>query len=214
MKLFDSFVNKFFNSEEKTIVEKFIEIVEIGIKTNEKIPRLFDSNASIDEIRKLERQSDRKAFEIYNIIISGAIAPNLIDILLEFVNIEDNIIDTLYNLAREILRYKVKNIEIQKYIKDSVLQGTVLIGKTLLLLHEMEKLDDLYAIKKIRAKIQKNEQLGDKLKDSIFDFAYEQKVDFKTFYHLLEIGHKLDDVLDSCEDSSDAFMTFMSSLVT
>lgn len=214
MKLFDSFVNKFFNSEEKTIVEKFIEIVKIGIKTNEKIPRLFDSNASIDEIRKLERQSDRKAFEIYNIIISGAIAPNLIDILLEFVNIEDNIIDTLYNLAREILRYKVKNIEIQKYIKDSVLQGTVLIGKTLLLLHEMEKLDDLYAIKKIRAKIQKNEQLGDKLKDSIFDFAYEQKVDFKTFYHLLEIGHKLDDVLDSCEDSSDAFMTFMSSLVT
>ncbi len=214
MKLFDSFVNKFFNSEEKTIVEKFIEIVEIGIKTNEKIPKLFDSNASIDEIRKLERQSDRKAFEIYNIIISGAIAPNLIDILLEFVNIEDNIIDTLYNLAREILRYKVKNIEIQKYIKDSVLQGTVLIGKTLLLLHEMEKLDDLYAIKKIRAKIQKNEQLGDKLKDSIFDFAYEQKVDFKTFYHLLEIGHKLDDVLDSCEDSSDAFMTFMSSLVT
>ncbi len=214
MKLFDSFVNKFFNSEEKTIVEKFIEIVKIGIKTNEKIPKLFDSNASIDEIRKLERQSDRKAFEIYNIIISGAIAPNLIDILLEFVNIEDNIIDTLYNLAREILRYKVKNIEIQKYIKDSVLQGTVLIGKTLLLLHEMEKLDDLYAIKKIRAKIQKNEQLGDKLKDSIFDFAYEQKVDFKTFYHLLEIGHKLDDVLDSCEDSSDAFMTFMSSLVT
>lgn len=214
MKLFDRFVNKFFNSEEKKIVEKFIEIVEIGIKTNEKIPELFDSDASIDEIRKLERQSDKKAFEIYNIIISGAIAPNLIDILLEFVNIEDNIIDTLYNLAREILRYKTRNAIIQKYIKNSVLQGTILISKTLQLLHEMEKLDDLYAIKKIRAKIQKNEQLGDKLKDSIFDFAYEQKVDFKTFYHLLEIGHKLDDVLDSCEDSSDAFMTFMSSLVT
>ncbi|MCL5105891.1 MAG: DUF47 family protein [Candidatus Marsarchaeota archaeon] len=210
MKLFGGL----FNLGEQDIIKNYIEIIDIGIKANRKVPELFKDPTVIDEIRKLERESDSKAFKIYNIIISGAISPNLIDILLDFVNLEDNIIDMIYNLSRELLRYKDKDSRIKVYIEKSVLQGTALIEKTLYLLRDMEQLDDLDKIKKIRAKIQKNEQLGDRLKDSIFDFAYDQNVNFKTFYHLLEVGHKLDDVLDSCEDSSDAFMTFMSSLIT
>jgi hypothetical protein len=209
-----SFFDKIMNSGEEKLLVKFREIITIGLKSNKELEKLFDKKATIDHIRKLERESDDIAFEIYNIIISGAIAPNLIDIFLDFVNTEDNIIDTIYNLARELLRYDPKDKKIKKYIRDSIRQSISLTENTLNLLFEMETLADIEKIKRIRRKIQENEQLGDRLKDSMIDLAYKEKMDFKTFYHLLEVAHKIDDVLDSCEDSSDAFMTLMSSLIS
>ena len=210
MKFFDTLMN---SGEEKLLVN-FKEIINIGIKANAELAGLFAHSATIANIKELERKSDQISFNIYNTVISGAITPNLIDIFLDFANIEDNIIDALYNLSREILRYDTKNKKIRKYIEESVMQGTHLIDATLKLLFEMENTNNIENIKTLRKKIEKNEQIGDRLKDSMIDLAYTDKMDFKTFYHLLEIAHKIDDILDSCEDSSDAFMTLMSSLIS
>ncbi len=210
MKFFDTLMN---SGEEKLLVN-FKEIINIGIKANAELAGLFAHSATIANIKELERKSDQISFNIYNTVISGAITPNLIDIFLDFANIEDNIIDALYNLSREILRYNTKNKKIRKYIEESVMQGTHLIDATLKLLFEMENTNNIENIKTLRKKIEKNEQNGDRLKDSMIDLAYTDKMDFKTFYHLLEIAHKIDDILDSCEDSSDAFMTLMSSLIS
>ncbi len=82
------------------------------------------------------------------------------------------------------------------------------------MLRKMQASDDLAEIKRLRKEIEGYEEKGDEIKDNLFDFAYNAKIGFRSFYHLFEVAHQADDMLDNCEDSSDIYLTIMSSIIS
>ncbi len=199
--------------EEKLIL-KFNNIVEIGLDAIGALERLIGKGGNIDRIRALEKESDEVAFEITENITSGAIAPNLIDNMLELVDKEDNIIDCTYNLAREFLRYKIKDRKLDKKIRAKLVEMLGLANNALLVMKKMHKSSRIDEVSRYRKEIERLEEEGDEIKDRLFDDVYKEKMDFKTFYHIIELVHQADDILDNCEDSSDIFMTVMSSIIS
>jgi len=200
-------------SEEKVML-KFNKIVGMGLETSKALARLIEKDSKIDEIRGLEKESDNAAFEIANFITSGGIAPNLIDNFLELVDKEDNIIDSMYNLARELHRYKIKNRKLDRDVRGRLLEMNKLASKALNIMEKMHKSDSIDKIRKYRMEIEVLEEEGDDIKDGLFDIAYSEELNFKTFYHITELAHQADDMLDNCEDSADIFFTIMSSMVS
>ncbi|MGC8662563.1 MAG: DUF47 domain-containing protein [Candidatus Micrarchaeia archaeon] len=209
-----NFVESVLEGGEQKIILKFNDIVRIGIKASEALEELIASGGDIKKIRALEKDSDDIAFEITKDITSGAIAPNLIDNMLDLVNKEDNIIDCEYNLARELLRYNINNRRLDKKIKLKLIEMTRLARSALLIMEKMHKSDKINEISTYRKEIEKLEEAGDEIKDGLFDDVYKEKLDFKTFYHIMELAHQADDILDNCEDSSDIFLTIMSSIIS
>jgi uncharacterized protein Yka (UPF0111/DUF47 family) len=208
------FIERILQGGEKEILEKLNQMADIGIEASKFIDELILKGGTIEKIKDLEKRSDNVAFEITNMITSGGIAPNLIDNLLELVNKEDNIIDSMYNLARELLRYNIHNKELDKYVKERLLKMNSFAKEALSTMKKMHVSDRLSEIRKFRRKIEELEEEGDEIKDGLFDIAYIKKIDYKTFYHIIELAHKADDMLDNCEDSSDIFLTVMSSIVS
>jgi len=199
---------------ERSVVAKFNAIIEIGLKASNELDTLIKNGGGIESIKELEKRSDIVAFNITNMITSGGIAPNLIDNMLELAEKEDNIIDSMYNLARELLRYNVKGKRLSHAIKEGLERINKLAYKALLIMEKMHNSDSLEEIKRFRSSIEKLEEEGDEIKDSFFDLAYRKGSDFKTFYHIIELFHKADDMLDNCEDSSDIYLTIMSSIIS
>ncbi|MGC8647598.1 MAG: DUF47 domain-containing protein [Candidatus Micrarchaeia archaeon] len=199
---------------ERSVVAKFNAIIEIGLKASNELDTLIKNGGGIEGIKQLEKRSDIVAFNITNMITSGGVAPNLIDNMLELAEKEDNIIDSMYNLARELLRYNVKGKRLSHVIKEGLERINKLTYKALLIMKKMHNSDSLEEIKRFRSSIEKLEEEGDEIKDSFFDLAYRKSSDFKTFYHIIELFHKADDMLDNCEDSSDIYLTIMSSIIS
>ncbi len=82
-------------------------------------------------------------------------------------------------------------------------------------LEKMQSSGVLEDIKKFRIEIENYERLGDDIKDKLIDLEYNnESLNFKDFHFINEVAHKMDDALDSCEDSSDEFLAIMSSITT
>ncbi len=209
MKLFS-----FLDTNEKKIIESYIPILKVAKKANSMIPELISNFNILVNIHNLEKRADTISFEIKNEITKGAIAPNLIDDLLELVDKEDDIVDSIYNLAREIVRYKIKRDYTRNFVNKKVEEISTLANLALDELIKMHKESDIENMKRIRKKIQELEQKGDYIKDFLLDYSYNNARTFKSFYHMNELAHKGDDVLDACEDSSDLLLASINSIIT
>lgn len=207
-------IDKILQGGEEGIIKKFNAIVNIALDTNEKLGKLIEGKCSLEELRNLEKKSDDVAFEITNMVTSGGVAPNLIDDMLALVDKEDSIVDSMYNLAREIGRYKIKNRNANRLMINSLKEMAALARQALLTLRKMQASDNLNEIKRLRKEIETFEEEGDEIKDHLFDFAYGARIGFRSFYHLFEVAHQADDMLDNCEDSSDIYLTIMSSIIS
>lgn len=209
MQLFKSF----FEGNEESILKRCNKIIEIAEEANRELEGAVKAQ-DISAIKNLEKESDNVAFEIAGSVTSGAVAPNLIDDILQLIDKEDSIVDAIYNLARELLRYQAKESEARKRLEKALKEMSGLADSALALLHKMLEGDKLEQIKGLRKEIERLEEKGDEIKDSLFDFAYTSKIGFRTFYHIFEVAHLMDDVLDNCEDASDMYLTIISSLLT
>ncbi|MGC8628750.1 MAG: DUF47 domain-containing protein [Candidatus Micrarchaeia archaeon] len=206
------FLKDFFEGGDEGIIKRCNVIVELAIKANREILNTLNTK-DISKIRDIEKNSDNVVFNISNLVTSGGIAPNLIDDLLQLIQKEDSIVDSIYNLARELARYSTKNKKATKKLMDTTVSMNRLADSAISMLHKMQESDNIIEIKKLRGEIELLEEKGDELKDALFDFAYKSPIDFKTFYHTFEIAHLLDDILDNCEDASDMYLTIISSLI-
>ena len=74
--------------------------------------------------------------------------------------------------------------------------------------------DDIVKIRAFRREIELLEQDCDDIKDALLDYEYKASMDYKTFLHIQEVAHKADNILDSCEDSADMFLSIMLSIMT
>ena len=200
-------------STEKHIMDMGKEVIDQAVAANKILTKIINGSQDIDELREIERVADKKVFEITYSITAGAIAPNLIDDMIRFVDMEDDIVDTIYNLARAIIRYR-RGRENNPYIKKNLLELSQLINSALVLLYEMHKSDSIITARTLRHKIYELENRGDEIKHAMLDHAFEADVDFRLFYHMQNVAYLADDVLDGCQDASDMIVSILRSIIT
>ncbi len=201
-------------SSEKSIFEKGKRMIDHAVAANNVLIKIIKKSDDLQELRNIEKLADKEVFELSNAVTSGAVAPNLIDDMIRFVNMEDDIVDTMFNLGRAIIRYRGRNKKVDKYIENKMLKLTALMNSALLLLYEMHNIQKLSDASRFRFKIEAVEQEGDVIKDSMLDYAYSTDLDFKAFYHIQNVAYLADDILDNCEDAADMITSIMRSVLT
>lgn len=211
MGLFD----KLFEGGEESIISGSKEIIRIAKDANGELPKLVNgSSKDINPIKTLEKESDRKVFQLQQKITSGAVSPNIIDDMLRLIDLEDSIVDSIYNLARELARYDLPDEKAKVLLQSSLASFVQLVDSALLALEKMTASSNIESIRACRADIEVLEQKGDDIKDSLLDYVYRSSDEFKSFHHINELAHKADDILDDCEDASDMFLSIMSSVIS
>jgi hypothetical protein len=212
---------------EKNIFREIAEILELGVQSNEVMSRMLlkdDERTALAEsmqaVRSLEKQSDDVAFKVSEDITSGAVSPNVLDDLLESVQLADNILDLYYNLSRELgrmskvdvvgcdLSYEAEWTPVLARLLD-------LAGKAILKVKDLLAAPNLDAMMAARKEIEALEEQGDDVKDGGFDKLYgdASKLSYIEFVHYSELLHKLDDILDTCEDLSDQVVSIVNSIM-
>jgi uncharacterized protein Yka (UPF0111/DUF47 family) len=205
--IFDAGEHKFFVRARNVIHHAQTANALLKNVINEKVVDMTD-------LKKIEAASDAEAFDLVNSITSGGVAPNLMDDMLRFVDLEDDIVDTIYNLGRALMRFKSRSASVNRYTKEQLNAANKLIDKALRLLYELHTSDNIATVRRIRREIERVEQDGDEIKDGMIAYAYKSKMDYKSFYNTIELAHMADDILDACEDASDAYTSIMLSILT
>jgi uncharacterized protein Yka (UPF0111/DUF47 family) len=209
-----SIFNKFFEIGEENVFKKAAVLAETAIEANGLLIEFMKTKDNLKEIKAVEQKGDREYFKLVNFITSGAVAPNIIDNMLELMDKEDNMTDAIHNLARELHRYNPKNRKIEKIIQNYIKEITDIVEVALNVLVKMHNQSDINQVIQMRNSIAQFEEKVDDIKDKLIDLAYNTKTDFKTFHQLIEIAHIGDDILDNCQDSSDLILVIMTSILT
>jgi len=173
-----------------------------------------DGGPDVAGIRRLEQQADDEKFRIANVITSGAVAPNALDNLLTLLTRQDDIINAIYNLARELGRYGVRDPAEDRYIRTQVGGVVELVNPALDTLLAMYEQADLAQLRGLRQTIERLEEAGDVIKESMLDRVYAEAATFQSFYHTVQVAYLADNILDGCEDAADTLLTIVSSIVT
>lgn len=206
--------NKFFDSGEHRLVKQCSAVVRMALEANTELrEQIQKGKLDVKRMRELERGADTRVFKLASLITTGAIAPNVIDDFLVFVRKEDDIVDSIFNLSREMDRYTMRP-KLEKRVRGDILKILDLTQLAITELELMLKTDNMKNIARHRSAIERYEETGDDIKDSLFRYAYKTELNFKEFNHIIEAGHKADNILDSAEGVADYFMNIMSSVTT
>ncbi|HKW04086.1 MAG TPA: DUF47 family protein [Nitrososphaerales archaeon] len=200
------------------------EIIELARRANSIAISMFekgnDPNDAIEKekMKDIEKKSDEIAFQVSMSITNGAISSNILDNLLQCVGIADDIVDSYYFLSREIARMDTVELSspegVTSDFNPSLVQLLKLADGAMEILQKLLASSNLQSILELRKAIQALEEEGDNLKDSGFDrlYAVASKMHYLGFNHLSELLHKLDDILDDCEDLSDLVVSIITSI--
>ncbi len=207
-------ISRIFEAGEKKIIDRSVAIIDIALESNRILGDIIKKSERSEAIRSLDNKADSESFALSNLIISGAIAPNLINSMIALVHREEEIVDSIFNLSRHLLRYELKSREYASYMGRSLEEMNLLAGSAIKLLHKMHGTDEIRKLKGLRHRVKALENDGDVIKDAMLDFAYSSKAGFKDFYFIIDAAYLSDDILDSCEDASDIFISIMTSIIT
>ncbi len=173
------------------------------------------------KIRQLEKKGDKLTMGIKTEITQGAINSTLLGHLLSLVDISDDFLDRCLYISREIERmshYLCKNDASRNYVRQHIYPKFVEMLKI-----NIEGLDHLRSMlgeksvsdmREHRIAIQHCEEEVDDLKDNILDGLYVEADNhpYVVFVHVSNTVHRIDDLLDDCEDASDLVITISTSV--
>jgi len=205
---------RLFEGGEESVLKECSKILRIAQEANAALRTFASSTLDMASIRRLEQKADVEKFRIANMITSGAVAPNVLDNMLLLLGHEDDIVNSIYNLARELCRYGTKDEEEARYIRAQVAEVVQLVDSALETLLGMYEQGDVTKLRFLRQTIERLEETGDDVKESMLDLVYARPATFQSFYHIVQTAHLADNVLDGCEDSADALLTIVSSIIT
>ena len=209
------FFGKLFGkSSEEEMMEKSSRIVSHALNANNELKKVISGSGSIASIKKIEEASDSAVFDVSNSITSGGMPPNIIPDLLRFMDFEDNIVDSIFNLSRSYARYRIKNRKMDAYVTRQMVKMCDLSDNAIKVLLKMHKASSVSEVRKLRFEIEKYEQAGDNIKDEMVAYAYNAKMDYQTFNHLLDLAYLSDDVQDNCEDVADRLVSIFASIIS
>jgi hypothetical protein len=216
-------IGAIFSAGEKKTFAQLSEIIELGRRANSIMIEMTAPHASLttqnEDIRVLEKQSDQLSFKMRKEIVGGAVNPNVLNNLLECVDLADSIVDDYFWVSRELNR--ISNVRFDDSssaqaagIGPLLSKSLDLAEKAMVVLLKMLKTSDLTEITELRSDIELLEEEGDNIKDNGFDrlYASAPNMHYLQFTHLSEMLHKFDDILDSCEDLADLFVSITTSI--
>ena len=206
---------------EKNVMNQLVEFTDLGIKASEYLEEMLlidlsKMNELNDKIRDIEKKGDDLTLQIKYDITSGAISSNMMDNLIALVDLCDDILDKSYFISRELRRmnydYKLESKTAYTVMKAGYRTFKEMIGRNkvaLGLVREILESTDTKSMKDIRLKIEVLEEEVDEMKDDLIDEIYRNAGDlpYIVFSHLRDLVHKIDDMLDDCEDISDLVQT-------
>ena len=184
------------------------------LDTNQK--RMLEIN---DKIRLLERKADDYGMQLTHEITSGAISSNLMDNLLNLTDKCDDILDKTHYLSREIKRMNIdyKRTNGTAIIASSYKTFRIMIEKSREAIKSVSAMftdTNMDSLKEERMKIEVLEESVDELKDNLIDYIYRHadEMHFLAYEHLMSLVHKIDDMVDDCEDISDLLLNIILSV--
>jgi len=207
----------FINPTEKVIFKRINEYSNYIITSTNDLMKMLDcSNLEIsqykEKIRKNEMDGDHLTFELKNEITNGAITPNLMDSFNLLIDKCDDILDRLYYMSREILRYQDFLLTSGQDVKEKTCQYYSKLRNMLIYnldaqksIMEMLEQNTIEKMVSLWSRVSGLEEEVDDLKDELLDSLYKEanKLHYLTFLHLAEITHKIDDLLDTSQDIAD-----------
>ncbi len=210
---------------EKMVFQNIAEIIQLGLEARgiiyemlnaDNLPAIIRLN---EQVISLEKQSDVVAFKVSGEITSGAISSNILDNLLECVDMADNILDNFHYIGREIRRTGRLRFEAVELGNFLAFQGQLnelldLSQQAMEALKRLLSSKSIEEMQSIRMEIEGVEENGDNIKDASFDRLYlmAPSMHYLQFMHISELVHKLDDILDSCEDIADLILAISTSI--
>ena len=181
----------------------------------------IEQEESVGKIRAIEKQGDDLTMSLKSDITQGAINSTLLGHLLNLVETCDDILDKTLYLSREIYRmshFLHLNPELAGYVKDGAYTKFSRMldynKKALTNLQNMLNANDLEHLKSERKAIESLEEVVDDIKDDLIDQVYvdAKGLHYLVFTHVMNTVHRIDDLLDDCEDASDLVMTISNSV--
>lgn len=212
---------------EKNIFHDLSRMIELAIEANTLVKEIFkidyDEKAlaeNMHAVRSLEKKSDTLALDLAERITSGAVSPNILDSLLECVHIADDIVDKYYYISRELYRMsksKSANFEVHQEPSWTLVYQSLLnlAEESLLKLQGVLSTAKMSEVLNFRKQIEAIEEQGDDVKDGAFDKLYSAapELHYLHFYHYTELLQRCDDILDSCEDTSNLIVSIITSIL-
>ncbi|WP_393971073.1 DUF47 family protein [Oxyplasma meridianum] len=221
-----NFLKKLLMVGEKNVLFKMTGYIDYAQKAVEVLEKMLqidrvDYDALNNEVRIIEREADILTMEIKHDITSGAISSNLMDNLANLVETCDDILDKSYYISREIRRmgknHNRKDDDSTKMLKTGY---SVFIKMLEISRKSLEDVRSIFLnaesaqLTSHRKNIEKLEEDVDELKDDLIDELYRNadSISFLVFSHVIGVVHKIDDLLDDCEDISDLIMNIETSV--
>lgn len=215
------FLKKIMVVGEKSILQQLTRFTEMGIESATLLKDMLSiddgEKAEINEkIKQIEKDADDFSMSLKQQITGGAISSNLMDNLIMLVETCDDLLDKSYFLSREIKRLHENVHKFDSNARTVLSQGYLvcrdILDSTVTALGDVRILleaKDTRVMDEVRGKIEKTEEKVDDLKDNLIDGLYgvSDTLPYLIFIHLTELVHKLDDMLDDCEDISDLVHT-------
>ncbi|MCL4332168.1 MAG: DUF47 family protein [Candidatus Thermoplasmatota archaeon] len=215
-----SFLKRLLVIGEKQLLEELSSYMDLGTKSCESLKSALANDQKISEsyesIRKYEKAADDLTMKYRQEISNGAISSTLMATLGTLVEKCDSILDASYFIVREIKRM---GLALPALTSDEVHTITEGYGnfsrmldyekQALLYVDNMLNAGNMSQMREERKKIEELEEKVDDFKDSFIDSLYSKnsKLSYITFSHLADMVHKIDDLLDHCEDISDLILT-------
>ena len=221
-----NFLKKLMVVGERHVLEEIITYIEKAKLAEENLKEAMTGSpekiklANI-AIRDLEKEGDVMTMNLKHEITNGAISSTLMSNLSELIEKCDTLLDTSYFISREIKRMNnalenYPDTEKQLILKSYSVFLKMLDADSLALdsLKGMLLSRDIQEMKKFRLAIETDEEKVDEYKDDLIDDLYRKStsLSYLSFSHLTNVVHKVDDLLDDCEDISDIVLTIVTSL--
>lgn len=206
---------------EKSIMQQLTGIIDLAEEAAELLIQMFqiDDNEKVEineKIKLIEKEADDISIKLKQHITGGAISSNLMDNLIMLVETCDDLLDKSYFLSREIKRVHENAHKFDQNSRDMLEKGYSVCKNILELavraLSDVKILleaKDTKVMDDARNRIETMEEQVDDLKDNLIDDLYRHtdELPYIIFIHLTELVHKLDDLLDDCEDISELVHT-------
>lgn len=220
-----NFLKRLLMVGEKNVLNQLSQFTTLGIEASELLRMMMtgsdDLNGLNDEIKEIEKNGDDVTLKMKEEITGGAISSNLMDNLMTTTETFDDIIDKAYFISREIRRMTLDHREKNEASVDLISHSYTIFAQMLQLHKEalglcdkMLKVTDIAIMQSLREKIEVIEEKVDEFKDDLIDEIYvvADSISYLVFTHLTGVVHKIDDMVDDCEDASDLILTINLSL--
>ncbi len=211
---------------ERQALQDLIVYTELGQKATEILKKQLssmqmDQTGLISEVRSIEKKGDDLTLALKSEITQGAVNSTLLGHLLNLVETCDDILDRSLYISREIIRMShfLKSAEeYSDYVVTEVYPRFIKMldinSQALGTLKQMLQANGLEELNQNRGKIERFEESVDDIKDDIIDRVYTdaKNLHYLVFTHILNMVHRIDDLLDDCEDASDYVITVSNSV--